>query len=86
MTLAKRMIFLGNVPRREGIFNPKKYVADFGNFKQGFMSMKLIQNSKYRVQGIFFNNCVEKNQNRTHFEEGSSSHTSLRDGSGYQNG
>ena len=35
------------------IFNPKIYVADFGNFKQGFMSMKLIQISNYRVQGIF---------------------------------
>ena len=30
----------------------------------------------------FFNNCIEKNQNKTHFEEGSRSHTSLRDGSG----
>ena len=26
-----------------GIFNPKIYVADFGNFKQGFLSMKLIK-------------------------------------------
>ena len=25
------------------IFNPKVYVADFENFKQGFLSMKLIQ-------------------------------------------
>ena len=34
------------------IFNPKNYVADFGNFKQGFLSMKLIQkrvNSGFRV-------------------------------------
>ena len=30
------------------IFNPKIYVADFGNFTQGF----LIQNSNFRVQGI----------------------------------
>ena len=36
------------------MFNPKIYVADFGNFKQGFLSMKLIQNSKFRVQGMFF--------------------------------
>ena len=55
------------------IFNPKIYVADFGNFKQGFMSMKLIQISNYRVQGIFFNNCTEKNKKKTHFEEGSCS-------------
>ena len=27
------------------IFSPKTYVADFGNFKQGFLVMKLIQNS-----------------------------------------
>ena len=25
------------------IFNPKFYVADFGNLKQGFLSVKLIQ-------------------------------------------
>ena len=25
------------------IFDPKIYVADFGNFKQGFLSMKLTQ-------------------------------------------
>ena len=26
---------------------------------------------------FFFNNCIEKNQNKTHFEEGSSSHQSM---------
>ena len=36
------------------IFNPKNYVADFGNFKQGFLSMKLIQTSNFRVQGMVF--------------------------------
>ena len=36
------------------IFKPKIYVADFGNFKQGFLSMKLIQKSNFRVQGMFF--------------------------------
>ena len=25
------------------IFDPKIYVADFGNFKQGFLSMKLMR-------------------------------------------
>ena len=30
-------------------FNPKIYVANFGNFKQGFLSMILIQNSNFRV-------------------------------------
>ena len=36
------------------IFNPKTYVADFGNFKQDFLIMKLIQKSNFRVQGMFF--------------------------------
>ena len=30
----------------EVIFNPKIYIADFGNFKQGFLSMILIKNAK----------------------------------------
>ena len=68
------------------IFNPKIYVVDFGNFKQAILNMKLIRKSNFSVQGMFFNNCIEKNQNKTHFEEGSSSHTSLRDGSRYQIG
>ena len=56
-----------------GIFNPKIYIADFGNFKQGFLIMKLIQKSNFRVQGMFFfNHCIEINQNKTHFEEGTS--------------
>ena len=29
---------------------------------------------------VFFNNFIEKNQNKRHFEEGDSSHTSLWDG------
>ena len=40
----------------EVIFNPKFYVADFGNFKKGFLSMKLKHEKKsnFRVQGMFF--------------------------------
>ena len=44
------------------IFNPKIYVADFGNFKQGFLSIKLIKRrviSGFRV--CFFNNCIDIN-------------------------
>ena len=50
----------------------KIHIADFGNFKQGFLSMKLIQKGNFRVQGLFFKNCIEKNQNKTPFEEGTS--------------
>ena len=45
----------GKVPKGGGvIFNTKIYVLDFGNFEQGFLSMKLIQKSNFRVQGMFF--------------------------------
>ena len=43
------------------IFNPKTCIADFGNFQQGFLSMKLIKRrviSGFRV--CFYNNCIEK--------------------------
>ena len=51
-------------------FNPKSEVPDYGNFKESFCSMKLIQKSNFRVQGMFFNNLIEENQNKIHFEEG----------------
>ena len=36
--------FLEKFQKGAGVnFNPKISVADFGNFKQGFLSMKLIQ-------------------------------------------
>ena len=38
----------------EAPFNPKTDVADYGNFKEGFCSMKLIQKSDIRVQDMFF--------------------------------
>ena len=37
-----------------GHFQSKNYVADFGNFKQVFFIIKLIQNSNFRVQGVSF--------------------------------
>ena len=43
------------------IFNPKTYVVDFGNFKQGFLSMKLIQNSNFRALDMFFSTIVLRN-------------------------
>ena len=44
------------------IFNPKIYIADFGNFKQGLLGMELIKRrvtSGFRV--CFFNNCIDIN-------------------------
>ena len=41
------------------IYNPKIYVADFGNFRQGFLSMKLIKKeNNFRVQGMFCSTIV----------------------------
>ena len=37
------------------IFNPKIYIADFGNFKQGFFEQEIDKKiSNFRVQGLFF--------------------------------
>ena len=40
------------------LFNPKTYIADFWRFKQGFLSMKLIRKSNFRVQCMFFSTIV----------------------------
>ena len=42
------------------IFNPKNHIADVGNFKQGFLSIKMIQKSNFRVQGMFFSTIVSR--------------------------
>ena len=39
---------------RRIVSNPKNYVADFGNFKQGFLIIKLIQNSNFRYAFLCF--------------------------------
>ena len=39
--------------------------------------MKLIQKSNFMVQGMFFNNCIEKNQNKPHFEKNISYYEAL---------
>ena len=55
VALTNRMNFWKSAKGGEGvIFNPKIYIADFGNFKQGFLSMKLTEKSNIRVQGMFF--------------------------------
>ena len=64
MAAPNRMNFQKNSEGGGVIFNQKIYVADFGNFKQGFLSMKLTQKSNFRVQGMFFNNRIEKIKTR----------------------
>ena len=42
------------------IFNPKIYIADFGNFKRGFLSMKFVKRKV--ISGyVFFINCIDIN-------------------------
>ena len=46
----KTVEFLEKFQRGGGVmFYPKFYIADFGNLKQGFLSMKLIQKSNVRI-------------------------------------
>ena len=52
--LPKRMNFLKTSKGGGVIFNPKIYGADLENLKQGFLSMKLIQKSNFKVQGMLF--------------------------------
>ena len=59
VTLPNRMIFRKTSKGEGVIFNPKIYIADFGNFKQGFSIMNLSQNSNFKV--CFFNNCIDIN-------------------------
>ena len=40
------------------LFNPKIYIADFGNFKQGFLSTKLIKEEYFQAQGMFCSTIV----------------------------
>ena len=69
--LPNRMNFWKSAKGGKGvIFNPKIVVADFGNFKQGFLIIKLQVISVFMI--CFFDNCIEKNQNMTHHEEGTS--------------
>ena len=77
VALSNQLIFRKSSKGGWVIFNPKIYIADFWNFKQGFLSTKLIQKSNFWVQGI------KKNQNKTYFEEG---YSSLRDRLPYQIG
>ena len=52
--LPNRMNFRKSAKGGTGVIsNPKICVAVFGNFEQAFLSMKLIQKSSFRVQGMF---------------------------------
>ena len=49
------MIFWKSAKGEGVIFNPKNYVADFGNFKTGHFEHEIVKkNSNFRVQGMIF--------------------------------
>ena len=60
------------MPKGGIIFNPKIYVANFGTlnriFEHEIDTKESFQGSGY----CFHNNCIEKNQNKNKFEEGTS--------------
>ena len=64
----------GKLPKGRGgvIYNPKIYVAYFWTLNGAFWALNWYKRviSVFRV--CFFNNCIEKNQNKSHFEEGAS--------------
>ena len=72
---SNRMNFWKSAKWGGGHFNPKICIADFGNLKQGFLSMKLLQKGNFRVQVC--STIVLKNQNKTDFEEGISYYLAL---------
>ena len=67
--------FSENFQRGGGSLSIQKFILQiFWSFKQGFLSIKC----KLRVQGMFFFfNCIENNQNKTYFEEGTSYYLAL---------
>ena len=56
MAAPNRMNFRKSFKRGGESFSIQK--VDFGNFKQDFLSMKLIQKSTFRVQGMFFSSII----------------------------
>ena len=63
----------GKFPKGEGSFSIQKFMLQIlGTLNRAFWSWNWykIVISGFRV--CFFNNCIEKNQNKTHFEEGTS--------------
>ena len=54
------------------IFNPKKYIADIGTLNRTFWSWNWYKIVIIGFRVCFFKNCIEKNQNKTPFEEGTS--------------
>ena len=79
----------GKVPKGGGggSFSIQKFMLQIlGTINKAFWAWNWYKRVISGLRVCFFNNFIEKNQNKTHFEKGSCSHTSLREGSGYQNG
>ena len=49
VAIRSRSLYRPHSDIRDSIFYPKIYIADFWNSKQGFLSVKLIQKSDFRV-------------------------------------
>ena len=61
----------GKVPKGgEGSFPIQKFILQILDLQTGLFEHEI--DTKGSFQGMFFNNCIEKNQNKTHFKEGTS--------------
>ena len=61
--------FSCQVPKGGGAhFQSKNLCFSFWVLSTSFLSMILIQKNNFKVQGMFFNDCIEKNQNKTHYD------------------
>ena len=70
--------FFWKVPKGRGSFSIQRFISQIlETLNRAFWVWNWHKQSKIRVQGMFFffKNCIEKNQNKAHFEEGFSSHT-----------
>ena len=71
--------------QRGGSFSIQKFIFQImATFNRNIWSWNWYKIVISEFRECFFKNSIEKNQNKTHFEEGSSSLDSLRDGSRYQ--
>ena len=66
----KRMNFRKSSKGGGGSFPIQKFILQILDLQTGLFEHEI--DTKGSFQGMFFNNCIEKNQNKTHFKEGTS--------------
>ena len=65
-----------------GSFSIQRFILQI--LETGLFEHEIDTNELFQGSGYVISTILLRNQNKTHFEEGSSSHSSLKDESGYQ--